>query len=668
MESVAQLLESASEAREEIKKIKALTEKIEKTKEELGELARKEQEIKSMPDRVAPYRRRLEKIQKEIEKQEAVESSIASVESISSIEKYLTKKELMAKVSAYVSTLYGEREQRFAVDGVRVKARSVAVDLEYNKLVELSREKFPEEAEGFVRPVVEMVVSLLTSTAHVLAVSTPTSLVLFSYAQNRKTEVPEEKVCAEVVKGGKGKEGGVGNVGDVVEGSVGVEEGVVVEGDVEEGSVGVCFEKEPVHAVLSKLIIHKEVLEGVKRAVLSTLAQTSLHRVSQYNAQIFYGTVYYIDNTDTWVCDNLVTQMQEASTKCGFTPLSKPSSFTSLSAMYSASLKDQPIKAVSEELLLLLRNIKAVSCTQRGSSKKVRERVHGILAAHLRRECSGSGHGVSSSTWLEESALRLCDAKAITCLVNTSTTSNGTIGTIGTNNPTVGTVGTSNGTVGTSNPTVDTNNIPIPTPPFPFPSEKKLEEGESSKGEVPSTAGWESFFATDETVFLDILEEAFSGVMQASKCMQTDLLDRNAVENVESVSFVFTSTVSRLFSSSLRSHITAEFFNSLFSRLYETLCSEDLFLKGVEFWMDLCSFLLEAAKPEAYMILHYQDISAIYAMLDLKEKGSLFLKAYSDGLFPLSEEVILHFVPALFSNEAYSSMVSSHIEKQHKNE
>lgn len=593
MEHVVHLLAAARGGKEELEQIKELESQMAAVKEEISELARQERELQALPDRVGPYRRKLEKIQGEIEKQRAIECSVAAVADISSIEKYLTKKELLGKISAYFSTLYRQTEIRLVVDEVKVKARCAVVSREYNQLVELCREKFPEEAESLVAPVVELIVGMITSASQVISVVTKNDWLFFSSAQNKKTALPTGAVAEEVVRRLAGPE--------------------------HPGESAVPVEPAPLSAVLPQLVIHPEILEGVKRALLRDLPRLSLSALEHYNAQVFYGTVYHLSNADTWLADNLVTQMKELARSEGFSPLSEqqrrelhpaagaaPATFIEGCA---AVMAKQQIASVSAEMFQLLKSLRAVAATERAKSRAVQNQVQQLLAERLNTRPSGSANGVSQ---LEAAALRLCDAKL-------------TVGLI----------------------------LDAQSPAQPA----DLPDGPQ-----------QLFFAVDEGEFLDALEDAFAGVLRASGCSAVSFQRRDAGARLESLLAAFAATIPPLFGSNLLSHLKAEFFNALFTRAYEALCGDALFSKAPEEWEEMLELLLARARAEEPMILRYREVAGACELLGLKEQGSRFLQAYNEGKFALPKEVVLHLVPALFSDPAFVSIVVSHIEKQHKNE
>ncbi|OAG29471.1 hypothetical protein NEDG_00604 [Nematocida displodere] len=583
MEEIHQHIKKATGLKEDISALKNLEAEIDRIKKEINQLATREAEVQQTPTKTGVYTKKLEKVQFEIRKQEVLEMPLTKVEDISAVSGLLTEKQLVGKVFEYFSKIYREEEMRFVLGETKVKTECIILDLEYNALIHLSRIKFADDLPLLVAPVRESITNLIVSSGKVLAELTPRYLVIFSYALSKKAPVEEAAIRREVLA------------------------------RVDKSAV--LGERQKLYACLSKLEIYEEVLVALRKAVGKNLLRTSEAVLEKYNSEVFYGTVYYLEDVDKWLCDNLVSQMAQGSPVLELPGYDEQREIKERSQDFAEgsltiektlgqSLKKQEVRMVSGEMYRIIKTVKMAGKTKRSSSEKVKEKVVEHLHDHFKKAPPTTGAAA-----LRSGALRLADVKVFHGMMMV------------------------------------------------------IRDEKRSKESLLEEIG-----RIDETFFLDALEESFSELIALSNHKSVDFLSGNANSQVVSVISAFTAVVEELFTANFQAHLKSELFNALCSRFYSILVSEDVYEQPLGKWVPVLDTLLDLAKEQEAMVYYYQKLQTIASIFPYHEKAASFLSAYSEEAFDLPEEHLIHLVQYVFEDERVSDTIIAHIEKGHKRE
>jgi len=622
MESAAELLREAEGAEEEMARIEEIKKECGRIEREIEDLVVREKELRGVPDKVSVYKNRLEKVRVEIEKQEVLEMEVKDIEGLKKVENVLTKKQVFGKVFEYLLRLHREKEVRVGVGQVKVRAYCFYVSLEYNELVEHCRLRYPEDLQLVFSPITDPIVKIISSGGNVLSGVGRGRFVVFSYALSRRVEIDEEEVFERVVEAleaEKSREGGA--------------DGASGSGDEKEEEMQAekrcAVKRAPLHGTLPSLAVHEEILQGVKKFVTKDLLKISPKALREYNEEIFYGTVYHIDNIDTWMCDNLISQMPAGRAEC--TELSEEEEREVQqknavgagvlgNALYR-SMEEQEVKTVSKELYKIFRIIRSVSKTERSQTEKIREAVRERVRRHF-EPAEDKDHASTKTR-----CIRLCDAKVMMGVI----------------------LGLPKGVQAES--------------------DGECREKTEGDGQGEEEDGVKKYFAEDEEFYAETMERLFSELVWHSGYRTVRLTEKNAESFLETVLTAFTSQICKFFKGNFLSHIKAEFFNAICRKVYETLCSDELFCRPVASWEKILHILLAHSEELQHALNLHRELLSLYQMMkDFKNKGTLFLDAYNKNRIELPEEVIIHIVPVIFTDKRAQSTVISHIEKRQKSD
>ncbi|KAI5171284.1 hypothetical protein NEFER03_0643 [Nematocida sp. LUAm3] len=373
MKYVLELLEEYKGIGKEKKKLQEVERKIEEVKKEISELVEQERKVSENPSRVDVYERRLEKIQEEKKKQELLESPMKKPEDLEELEKLLNKKQVLSKAFEYFSRIYKEKEIKIQEDDVKIKVSGILLSLQYNEFIKKIEEKFPEEKHLLLNPVKEYILSEALE-GNIYSFIKSEYFVLYRYSKNKPKEVNAQRIREHVEKAWIGEE----ENNNAIQKDNGEETN---KKDIKDETNSERYADTPLYNTLSQLVIYEDLLLSAKTTIKSLLPRVSPKRVEEWNASIFYGSIYHIENVDKWFCDNLVSSLEEgnlstqlsAEEQREFEKLEKSSS--SLGKAIKASKENQEIKTISKEMLCQIEKIKAIEKTKRSKEKIVKDAI-----------------------------------------------------------------------------------------------------------------------------------------------------------------------------------------------------------------------------------------------------------------------------------------------------
>lgn len=372
--------------RGEIDSLKRIEKEIEKAKNEITDLEEKEKEIKGQPDRVEAYRKRLAKLQEEIEKQNAIAKKIESPGEIVKMSKILSQKQLISKALEYFSTLYSENNKVIIVDQAKIRVNYVKVSLVYNELLEAIRATLPAQMHIYVKTVSKLVTDYIVLYNKAISTIYDNALIMITYAINKKTEIPEKEIETRIVE--------------------------EILGEQEESTENITSKK--LYENISKLGIYEEILMEVKQRITEDLLKISLKQLKRFDDEVFYGTVYYIGNIDRWMCDNLVNKIGEQKEATEISSEEQRAIFTRKEGTYTivevlaSSMEKNNVSRVSKELYKIVRILKQIDATERSKDQKIQKIIKEKIKLHLKV------HPIKSSQEkIRAMSLRLADSQVI---------------------------------------------------------------------------------------------------------------------------------------------------------------------------------------------------------------------------------------------------------------
>ncbi|KAI5180408.1 hypothetical protein NEOKW01_0712 [Nematocida sp. AWRm80] len=360
-----------------------------------------------------------------------------------------------------------------------------------------------------------------------------------------------------------------------------------------------------ISCALSQLAIHEQIILGVKQELLRTLSKLTVQKVQEYNQNIFIGTVYYLEDPDRWMCDNLINQITTGTQPhTSLTPSEKvevsqkPSKDThSFTHIIHAAMEMHSILGVSHELWQIIKVSRAAASTKRFQAKKVQETLLEKIKQHFKKIPSYPG-----PQGILESSLRLADTKLILGIL--------------------------------SQPQKDSSLI------------------------LP---------AVDETdtFFIDLQDEAFYDLLLYSDYTSLDYNDDSVSYDIKSLIDTFNSIITTLFQSSFLLHIQLILYTNILQSIYSILVSDEIYEKSIEHWIELLKHVLDLFKEHKEMIPSYTSLDQIYTLLMHKDSQREFLAVCSRDQ-SISLDYINHLVPYIFTDSRAQEGIFNHLEKEHK--
>lgn len=667
--------QSIPEVQEDLSRLKK---EIEQVKQEVIGLEKKKQEAQSTPSRSAVYRKRLEKLRTEIRREQLLSAPISNPEEIEVLASFLSRNDFLGKVLEYTRGLWTEKKEKHVVSGAKVVTEKVCFHTDFVTALE-KISKLPPETSQLIPSIAhdakEALVLLLALSPKVLAFSTPSHFVFFRFALSRKAPGIEPSIIRALAQGlGGGKER---------------EEPRVSETDDPKGEAGKngCTKKEiepetqlatthPIHHLLSRMPIHEDVLLGVRAYIKQHIQRMSLARLEYYNAEVFFGTVYSIEDCDRWLCDNLVTRIG-ACQKSEKRPLSpdeirkikreKPPTHALLDALPQV-FAGENVCTMSATLHQQLVLFAGASRTRRFSNPEIQKAALGALkpldssSSDLfpgGSPCKGKNAPGSDdkdpSTDQDESdslsplglaCLLLCDCRVLQGL------------------------------------------------------SRKLEETPGEEKTAKESGKTHTVFFTPHDVELaEAAEYAFMQVVSKSgvETIGYDPEQKKGAQNLnpadlESSLGVWLETVSRFFRGPLLAHIRTETYGLLFSDVRETISRAEKNRKpqesekprqgstfrfpftfmspplppSPEALRDWCSVLLNHSADVQHMIGAYAITLALARVLECASEPGMFLERYHKNEIDLPETELLGVLPLAFPDSGTRDALTRHIKKREK--
>ncbi|KAI5190014.1 hypothetical protein NEMIN01_0799 [Nematocida minor] len=584
MDEFRENLKIAEGMEEEIARINKIQEEIDRVNKEIGELQKKEKEIKTQPDRIEAYKKRLAKLQEEIEKQNAITKKIETPDEILKLSKMVSQKELATKVLEYFNTLYSEKSTVLSINQVKIKVNYIEISLVYNELLQTVNSLLPSHSNVYIKTVSKLVSDYILLYSTAISAIADNALIIITYAVSKKTELSESEIQEKIV-------------GDLLKES--------------KESVENLTDKK-LYENISKLAVYEDILVEVKKRIQADLLKISLKQLNRYNNEVFYGTIYHIEDIDKWMCDNLVIKIDEPAESVQITESEQREIFSGKAAQHNSvldllaeSMKKQKISKISKGFHRIVKIIRNIEHTERSKNEK----IHPVIVEKIHKFFKRPSEKVGVEGVLSAS-LRLADAQAMLGIIMLS---------------------------------------------------KDKKSAETGANHISRMLG------QIEEHFIDVVEEAFADIISCSEAGSINFLNRNVLDKIENANNDFIETTTDIFTDTFLAHIKTMFYSRLLSSAYHAVETtlEDL---PAEDWKNILSLLLRIVKPHKQFIDYYPYIEAIYRILLFDGSATEFLKAYNETGFPLPNDLIQELVVYSFKDPRVARNVLNNLEKQQKKE
>ncbi|KAI5154583.1 hypothetical protein NEPAR06_1237 [Nematocida parisii] len=590
MDEFLEYLKTAEGMRAEAEEIRKIQEKMDNLDKEIAELAQKEKELKNTPDKVETYKKRLEKLHEEIDKQNAIDRRIERADEIPKLSKMINHKELGSKILEYFSTMYKEHSIVIPVSGMKVKVNHLRVSLDYNALLSYVQKYLPGHTNAYIQTIKKTVVDSILLYSNVISAVSENSIELITYITNKKNEIAESEVRAKIL------------------------EGITLEGDKP------IVTSNRLCGTLSKLVIFEDILMEVKSRLLSDLHRISYEQIERYNEELFYGTVYHIEDIDTWYCDNLVQKIGEI---CNETKIEEITDAQkkglnnrremntqekNMSVLYllSESLQKQKVLSISQGLLGIFQILERILSTKRAQ----KERIQKICAENVLSyfEKAYLSTGISE---IKKCALQLADAQAVL----------GVLSLVADRNHAEGTVN------------------------------KNIAQ----------------IFNEMKEYIVDRVEGSFSQLILCSQADKIDFSEESAVGKIDGIVRSFIETVDRTFTSAMLTHIKTMFYSRILGEVYYAIES-DLEEAEIEHWRTLLQTLLDSSSRLGENIDFYSQIEELHRVFAYSGSATDFLEVCDRSLHVLGKEMMRDLIPYVFSEAEVARILLNKLEKKDKKE
>lgn len=577
MDEFHESIKVAEGMKEELEEVRRIQKEIEKIKNEILDLQEKEKEIKSQPDRIESYRRRLTKLQEEIERQNAITKQIEKPEDILSLSKILSQKQLVSKVLEYFSTLYKETTSVITIGQVKVRVNSIEISLVYNEFLRVVRKVLPQQVNIHVRTISKLVADYILLYSKTISTIYDDKIFIATYGVNKKTELPDieiqEKILERILK--------------------------------EKKDLKKLYEN------ISKLEIYEEILMEVKARITEDLLKISLKQLDRYNSEVFFGTIYHIENTDKWMCDNLVQKIGGTEEEAEISTQEQREIFSTkeektLINILSKSMKKTNTGKISKEFYKIIRIIKQASYTERSKDKKIQKVISEKIEEHFKNRA-----GKTDKEKIRNRALKLADSQVMLSITD----------------------------------------------------ELAYEETEKETELVHFL----DIFKNSEEYVVDIANNSFEEMIRESKVDSINYVARGAVERIEEMASNFTEVTEGVFTGSLLSHINIEFYNRILHNVFSTI-SSDLEDLPIEEWKDILHLILNITKQYKDSLSYYLSIEAIYQIVSYDGTATEFIRQINDLKVLLPNDLIHELVAYSFKDVRLSRNILNSLEKQQKTE
>ncbi|KAI5134365.1 hypothetical protein NEAUS07_0782 [Nematocida ausubeli] len=594
MDEFLEYLKIAEGMGKEAEEIRNLQDRLDDLNREITELLNKEKEIKAVPDKVETYQKRLGKLQEEIEKQNAIKRKIESPEEISKLRNFINQKELAAKVLEYFSTLYSEQSTVISVEGMKVKVNRLKISLKYNELLQQVQAYLPGHFNAHIQTITKLVVDAVLLSSNVLSIVHKESVEIITYAASKRTEIAQSEIHKQILE-------------DL---------------DIQDAESYIANEK--LHGTLSKLAIFEDILIEVKTRLLRDLHQLSCKQIDRYNNELFYGTVYHIENTDTWYCDNLVQKIGEVSKKAEaraeeITDAQKKGlanrlqmnisqKAMSILDILSESMQRQKVASISHAFFKSMQILERIATTERSHKEKIQKAIIEKIQEHFELPS-----GLSEHVEMQRCALRLADSQAVLGIISLA--------------------------------------------PLHL---AKAEKEEINNGIV-------QIFGQKEEYFVDIVDESFSHLILCTKVDRIDFLSTNVTRTISMVNNIFIEIIDRIFTDSLLFHIKTMFYSRILRDAYYTIQS-DLEEADIKHWAELLQSLLQITGEFGEAVDFYCQIKGLHDIFWYTGVATDFIEECEGALKTLDSELMHDLIPYVFTDQNVARILLNNFQKKDKKE
>ncbi|KAH9386930.1 uncharacterized protein NEMAJ01_1826 [Nematocida major] len=582
MSEFFECIEKAKNLRSELEEMAALNKRIAEVQEEIAALQAQKAEVESRPDRVNSYRLRLSKVQNEIERRDAIDAKIESPEDISQQAQFLTRNQLSAKVLEYFKTLFSENSSVITVKSVKIKINCLKISLKVNQVLPVIREKLPDQVSVYNKFIVAPICDYILMYNPVLTTVSEGVLYVAAYMANKRAETPEGELQQEIMK------------------ALGVGEEYLVT-------------SKNVYENISKLSLHNEILAEMKAHIVRNLHKISLKQLERYNNEVFYGTVYHIEDTDRWMCDNLVGKLEEifraekyeeisGIEKKGLENKPRESPPDAVDALAEA-MHAQSVEKVSHGLYKAAKVLQRIEATKRSKDQMVKKTVINHLRAyfaHIRTRVVGQNPRERIRALL----LWLADAQTAQSIGYLEETSR----------------------------------------------KSKIQVFSHLEEDLSSAPG-------------EAVEKLHASVYEAALA---EFHRKGASGAVEETSTFFLSTCESLFAGAFRQHIQTTVYNRLLKSAYELL-DVGLHKHAPENWARLLEELLSVTDPFRQMLEEYPKIQVLHRLFAAGNSATAFIEAYNGESSHFEDETLVQDIAAfLFGDHPAFHSILRHLQKTQK--
>ncbi|KAI5163775.1 hypothetical protein NEAUS04_1825 [Nematocida ausubeli] len=594
MDEFLEYLKIAEGMGKEAEEIRNLQDRLDDLNREITELLNKEKEIKAVPDKVETYQKRLGKLQEEIEKQNAIKRKIESPEEISKLRNFINQKELAAKVLEYFSTLYSEQSTVISVEGMKVKVNRLKISLKYNELLQQVQAYLPGHFNAHIQTITKLVVDAVLLSSSVLSIVHKESVEIITYAASKRTEIAQSEIHKQILE-------------DL---------------DIQDAESYIANEK--LHGTLSKLAIFEDILIEVKTRLLRDLHQLSCKQIDRYNNELFYGTVYHIENTDTWYCDNLVQKIGEVSKKAEaraeeITDAQKKGlanrlqmnisqKAMSILDILSESMQRQKVASISHAFFKSMQILERIATTERSHKEKIQKAIIEKIQEHFELPS-----GLSEHVEMQRCALRLADSQAVLGIISLA----------------------------------------------------PLHLARTEKEEINN--GIVQIFGQKEEYFVDIVDESFSHLILCTKVDRIDFLSTNVTRTISMVNNIFIEIIDRIFTDSLLFHIKTMFYSRILRDAYYTIQS-DLEEADINHWAELLQSLLQITGEFGEAVDFYCQIKGLHDIFWYTGVATDFIEECEGALKTLDSELMHDLIPYVFTDQNVARILLNNFQKKDKKE
>ncbi|KAI5147441.1 hypothetical protein NEAUS05_0746 [Nematocida ausubeli] len=594
MDEFLEYLKIAEGMGKEAEEIRNLQDRLDDLNREITELLNKEKEIKAVPDKVETYQKRLGKLQEEIEKQNAIKRKIESPEEISKLRNFINQKELAAKVLEYFSTLYSEQSTVISVEGMKVKVNRLKISLKYNELLQQVQAYLPGHFNAHIQTITKLVVDAVLLSSSVLSIVHKESVEIITYAASKRTEIAQSEIHKQILE-------------DL---------------DIQDAESYIANEK--LHGTLSKLAIFEDILIEVKTRLLRDLHQLSCKQIDRYNNELFYGTVYHIENTDTWYCDNLVQKIGEVSKKAEaraeeITDAQKKGlanrlqmnisqKAMSILDILSESMQRQKVASISHAFFKSMQILERIATTERSHKEKIQKAIIEKIQEHFELPS-----GLSEHVEMQRCALRLADSQAVLGIISLA----------------------------------------------------PLHLARTEKEEINN--GIVQIFGQKEEYFVDIVDESFSHLILCTKVDRIDFLSTNVTRTISMVNNIFIEIIDRIFTDSLLFHIKTMFYSRILRDAYYTIQS-DLEEADIKHWAELLQSLLQITGEFGEAVDFYCQIKGLHDIFWYTGVATDFIEECEGALKTLDSELMHDLIPYVFTDQNVARILLNNFQKKDKKE